>query len=225
MLTIHLCGGTEMCQAAVKGRGTTSTVQILGVTVLTSQTEATLSEIGIQRSLTQQVLSLAALAKATGVTGLIASPLELEPLRNKFGKHLVIVTPGVRPTWSTAGDQKRFTLPRSPEARRRLSRDRPSHHRRPRPASSLPAHRIRTLRIVRGASAQDTEPLPPGGEPLNKIAALSVCSRRLPETAPDALPLSSLQFANPSNIVWCFGYRWANSWSRLHTLITDCPLT
>jgi orotidine-5'-phosphate decarboxylase len=110
MLTIHLCGGTEMCQAAVEGRGTSSTV-LLGVTVLTSQTEATLSEIGIQRSLTQQVLSLATLAKSTGLTGLIASPLELETLRNKFGKDLVIVTPGVRPTWSTAGDQKRFTTP------------------------------------------------------------------------------------------------------------------
>src|SRR5258707_13728384 len=83
MLTIHLSGGSEMCQAAVKGRGVTST-QILGVTVLTSQTEATLSEIGIQRSLTHQVLSLAAIAKTTGVTGLIASPLELEPLRNEF---------------------------------------------------------------------------------------------------------------------------------------------
>ena len=110
MLTIHLCGGTEMCQAAVEGRGTSSTV-LLGVTVLTSQTEATLSEIGIQRSLTQQVLSLATLANATGVTGLIASPLELEPLRNKFGKDLVIVTPGVRPNWSSPGDQKRFTTP------------------------------------------------------------------------------------------------------------------
>jgi orotidine-5'-phosphate decarboxylase len=110
MLTIHLFGGSEMCQAAVQGRGATST-QILGVTVLTSQTEATLSEIGIQRSLTQQVLSLAAIAKTTGVTGLIASPLELEPLRNEFGKHFVIVTPGVRPTWSNAEDQKRFTTP------------------------------------------------------------------------------------------------------------------
>jgi orotidine-5'-phosphate decarboxylase len=110
MLTIHLSGGSEMCQAAMKGRGETST-QILGVTVLTSQTEVTLSEIGIQRSLTQQVLSLAAIAKTTGVTGLIASPLELEPLRNEFDNHFVIVTPGVRPTWSTTEDQKRFTTP------------------------------------------------------------------------------------------------------------------
>ena len=110
MLTIHLSGGSEVCQAAVKGRGSNSTL-ILGVTVLTSQTEATLSEIGINRSMTQQVISLATLAKATGITGLVASPLELEPLRREFGKSFVIVTPGVRPTWSEAGDQKRFTTP------------------------------------------------------------------------------------------------------------------
>jgi orotidine-5'-phosphate decarboxylase len=110
MLTIHLSGGSEICQAAVKGRGANSTL-LLGVTVLTSQTEATLSEIGVNRSMTQQVISLAALAKATGITGLIASPLELEPLRKEFGKSFVIVTPGVRPTRSAAGDQKRFTTP------------------------------------------------------------------------------------------------------------------
>jgi orotidine-5'-phosphate decarboxylase len=61
--------------------------------------------------MTQQVISLATLAKATGVNGLIASPLELEPLRQEFGKSFVIVTPGVRPSWSEAGDQKRFTTP------------------------------------------------------------------------------------------------------------------
>jgi orotidine-5'-phosphate decarboxylase len=110
MLTIHLSGGSEVCQAAVKGRGSYSTL-LLGVTVLTSQTEATLSEIGINRSMTQQVISLASLAKATGVTGLIASPLELAALRKEFGPAFVIVTPGVRPTWSAAGDQKRFTTP------------------------------------------------------------------------------------------------------------------
>lgn len=110
MLTIHLSGGSEMCQAAMKGRGSSSTL-ILGVTVLTSHSEATLSDIGINRSITQQVISLATIAKSTGITGLIASPLELEPLHQEFGESFVIVTPGVRPTWSEAGDQKRFTTP------------------------------------------------------------------------------------------------------------------
>jgi orotidine-5'-phosphate decarboxylase len=110
MLTLHLSGGSEIGQAAVKGRGSNPTL-LLGVTVLTSQTEATLSEIGINRSMTQQVIALAALAKTTGITGLVASPLELEALRKEFGKAFVIVTPGVRPAWSAAGDQKRFTTP------------------------------------------------------------------------------------------------------------------
>jgi len=87
MLTIHLSGGSDLCQAAMKGRGAYSTL-ILGVTVLTSQTEATLSEIGVNRSMTQQVIALATLAKATGVTGLIASPLEVEPLRVRSLDHL-----------------------------------------------------------------------------------------------------------------------------------------
>ena len=110
MLTIHLCGGSEMCQAAIEGKGTSSTI-VLGVTVLTSQNETTLSEIGVNRSVSEQVVSLAGVAKATGVTGLIASPLELEPLRKEFGRSLLIVTPGVRPAWSAADDQKRFTTP------------------------------------------------------------------------------------------------------------------
>src|ERR1700741_1800615 len=82
MLTIHLSGGSEICQAAVKGRGSYSTI-ILGVTVLPNQSVATLSEIGVSRSMTQQGISLATLAKATGITGLIASPLELKPRRQE----------------------------------------------------------------------------------------------------------------------------------------------
>src|ERR1700747_1702945 len=38
MLTIHLCGGSEMCRAAVEGRGDSSTL-LLGVTVLTSKND------------------------------------------------------------------------------------------------------------------------------------------------------------------------------------------
>ena len=47
MLTIHLCGGSEMCRAAVEGRAESSTL-LLGVTVLTSQNDQTLAEVGNQ---------------------------------------------------------------------------------------------------------------------------------------------------------------------------------
>jgi len=42
---------------------------------------------------------------------LIASPHELKPLRHRFGSIFTIVTPGVRPIWAEAGDQKRVMTP------------------------------------------------------------------------------------------------------------------
>jgi orotidine-5'-phosphate decarboxylase len=111
MLTVHLAGGSEMCRAAVIGRASASTL-LLGVTVLTSQTEITLFEIGVERTITQQVMALAEVAKEAGVAGLVASPKELQPLRDRFGSRFTIVTPGVRPSWSESGDQKRVMTPR-----------------------------------------------------------------------------------------------------------------
>jgi orotidine-5'-phosphate decarboxylase len=110
MLTIHLCGGSEMCRAAVEGRAQSSTL-LLGVTVLTSQNDQTLAEVGIKANIAEQVLLLATLARATGITGLVASPLEIRPLRERFGSHFTIVTPGVRPTGADRGDQKRVMTP------------------------------------------------------------------------------------------------------------------
>jgi orotidine-5'-phosphate decarboxylase len=111
MLTVHLSGGRAMCEAAVAGRGT-SEVLILGVTVLTSLNDAGLSEIGFRGSVGEEVLLLADLAKNVGITGLVASPLELGILRKRFGSHFTTVIPGIRPTWSESGDQERILTPR-----------------------------------------------------------------------------------------------------------------
>lgn len=111
MLTIHLSGGREMCEAAVVGRGI-SRVLILGVTVLTSLHDEALAEIGFRTSVQDEVLLLADLAKHVGITGLVASPLELVALRERFGSLFTTVIPGIRPTWSEAGDQKRTLTPR-----------------------------------------------------------------------------------------------------------------
>ncbi len=111
MLTIHLSGGRVMCEAAVLGRGI-SQVLILGVTVLTSLNDAALSEIGFRGSVEDEVLLLAEVAKKAGITGLVASPQELRILRERFGSLFTTVIPGIRPTWSQAGDQKRILTPR-----------------------------------------------------------------------------------------------------------------
>ena len=110
MLTIHLSGGPEMIRAATAARK--NNLSILGVTVLTSADEETLREIGISDKIDNQVLRLAKLGVECGIDGLIASPREVKMLRQEFGGEIKIVTPGVRPNWAEAGDQKRATTPR-----------------------------------------------------------------------------------------------------------------
>ena len=110
MLTIHLSGGPEMIRAAVAARK--NNLSILGVTVLTSADEETLREIGIPDKIDNQVLRLAQLGVDCGIDGLITSPREVKMLRQEFGRKIKIVTPGVRPNWAEAGDQKRAMTPR-----------------------------------------------------------------------------------------------------------------
>ena len=109
LLTLHLSGGRAMLEAAVKARP--PGLSLLGVTVLTSATEETLRETGITDGVSEQVLRLGQLGKEAGVDGLITSPQEVAELRQHLGNDLLLVTPGVRPAWASADDQKRFTTP------------------------------------------------------------------------------------------------------------------
>ena len=110
MLTIHLSGGSRMIQAAVAAAP--SELLLLGVTVLTSSDEATLRETGVDGAVADQALRLAQLGTDAGIRGLIASPHEVARLRGELPDEVRIVTPGVRPAWAAADDQKRFTTPR-----------------------------------------------------------------------------------------------------------------
>jgi orotidine-5'-phosphate decarboxylase len=109
MLTVHLSGGTAMLKAAAEAKP--PQLALLGVTVLTSATQETLSEIGVGAEVTDQVVRLAELGEQAGVNGFITSPKEVGLLRKRFDKNMILVTPGVRPTWAGADDQKRFTTP------------------------------------------------------------------------------------------------------------------
>ncbi len=110
MLTIHLSGGSEMIRAATAARA--NNISILGVTVLTSATEQTLREIGIADKVDDQVLRLAKLGVDVEIDGVVAGPHEIKALRHEFGDEIKIVVPGIRPTRSEAGDQKRVMTPR-----------------------------------------------------------------------------------------------------------------
>ena len=109
MLTIHLAGGSRMIEAAVGAAP--AELLLLGVTVLTSSDDATLRETGVSSAVAEQALRLAQLGTDAGIRGLVASPHELVSLRQALPRGVQIVTPGVRPAWAAADDQKRFTTP------------------------------------------------------------------------------------------------------------------
>ena len=113
MTTLHAGGGPVMLEAAANAAEVVgSDLLLLAVTVLTSMDEAQLSATGITVEPKEQVLRLAALAADAGIGGIVCSPREISAVRySSFGKHLRIVTPGVRPSWAAAGDQKRIMTP------------------------------------------------------------------------------------------------------------------
>jgi orotidine-5'-phosphate decarboxylase len=118
MLTIHTSGGSEMMRAAEKSAQDTAKIcgrpapLVLGVTVLTSATNATLTEIGCSSDTEDQVLRLARLAVTSGMRGLVCSPLEIIALRKIIPPHVQLVTPGIRTGAEPADDQKRTLTPR-----------------------------------------------------------------------------------------------------------------
>ncbi|MGZ8831581.1 MAG: orotidine 5'-phosphate decarboxylase / HUMPS family protein, partial [Thermoanaerobaculia bacterium] len=87
-------------------------ILILGVTVLTSLDDAELRRIGFSDGTLSIVTHLARLAADCGLRGVVASPLEVRAIRESCGDALTIVTPGVRPAGTDAGDQKRTLTPR-----------------------------------------------------------------------------------------------------------------
>jgi orotidine-5'-phosphate decarboxylase len=85
---------------------------ILGVTVLTSHTQESLNEVGIEQKLEDEVVTLAQLCEASGIDGVVASPREIVPIRNAVDNPgFVILTPGVRPAGAAFNDQSRVMTP------------------------------------------------------------------------------------------------------------------
>lgn len=112
MLTIHASGGREMMRRAVESAAERNPeLLILGVTVLTSFDADSLAETGVELEPEWQVEKLAKLAVDSGLKGLVCSPLEIEGLRSISPEDTVLVTPGIRPSGSSADEQKRIMTP------------------------------------------------------------------------------------------------------------------
>jgi len=118
MLTIHTSGGSEMMRAAKEAAEKTAAEAgraapfVLGVTVLTSSNDATLAELGLGAKMEQQVERLAKLAVASGLKGLVCSPLEIHLLRPLLPQDIALVTPGIRTGAEKSDDQKRTLSPK-----------------------------------------------------------------------------------------------------------------
>ena len=100
-LTVHISGDYEMLQAAQEA---TESIELLGVTVLTSQSD--LQKIGIKNSVRDQIKLLVNLAIKSKISGIIASPQEIE-LARSLSKDLKIFCPGIRGEEDKKHDQKR----------------------------------------------------------------------------------------------------------------------
>ncbi|MEW5705187.1 MAG: orotidine-5'-phosphate decarboxylase [Actinomycetota bacterium] len=113
MTTVHTMGGFDMMQAAAEAIKQSSQELgvlppiLLGVTILTSLNQKRAGEIGITGLISEQVVNLAALAKESGLDGVVASPHETGSIRQKIGDDFIIVTPGIRSSDDATQDQKR----------------------------------------------------------------------------------------------------------------------
>lgn len=112
MLNVHAMGGREMLVAAKSGVMKSGQQPLLiAVTVLTSLNEAALAEIGVDGSVEQQVLRLATLTQEAGLDGVVCSAREVVTLREHLRDEMLLVTPGIRPVDTDAGDQQRTMTP------------------------------------------------------------------------------------------------------------------
>ncbi len=108
--TVHASGGRAMLAAAAEAAAGTGTT-LLAVTVLTSLDDADLADVGFSFGAKDAVLRLADLAVSSGIGGIVCSAEEVAAVRERLGKGVVLVTPGVRMPGGEAGDQKRVVTP------------------------------------------------------------------------------------------------------------------
>lgn len=118
MFNIHASGGREMISRTTELVSETCEREgllkpkIIGVTVLTSSDQEMLHEVGIDKSVEEQVLRLARLSQTSGLDGVVASPNEIRLITSGLkDDDFLIVTPGVRLGGVENDDQKRVMTP------------------------------------------------------------------------------------------------------------------
>jgi orotidine-5'-phosphate decarboxylase len=116
--TIHTSGGPGMMKAAADAARQAEEetgkprAKVVGVTVLTSMDGDDLASVGVDAPVKDQVRRLAALAKSSGLDGVVCAPHEIETVRAECGEDFMLVVPGIRPAGAAVGDQKRVMTPK-----------------------------------------------------------------------------------------------------------------
>ncbi|QIL02305.1 orotidine-5'-phosphate decarboxylase [Sphingomonas sinipercae] len=113
IVTVHAAGGRAMLEQA-KAAAPVET-KVVAVTVLTSLDAGDLDSIGVAAAPAEQVERLAALARDSGLDGIVCSGAEVEAAHRAWPDGFFVV-PGLRPSGSDSGDQKRVVTPRQARA-------------------------------------------------------------------------------------------------------------
>ncbi|WP_374336044.1 orotidine-5'-phosphate decarboxylase [Leeia sp.] len=112
MVNVHASGGRRMMETTrERVEGLSHRPLLIAVTVLTSMQQDELAELGVQGTLEQHVLRLAALTRSSGFDGVVSSAQEVQPIKQACGAGFLTVTPGIRPASAAADDQARILTP------------------------------------------------------------------------------------------------------------------
>jgi orotidine-5'-phosphate decarboxylase len=117
IVNVHAVGGLEMMRAAVDAAEMraaelgVAAPHVFAVTLLTSIAAEDLNELGFQGGPGENAIRLAALARDAGCSGVVCSAHEVRDLKQFFGDDFLTLTPGIRPSGTVHGDQKRVTTP------------------------------------------------------------------------------------------------------------------
>lgn len=118
MCNVHASGGKEMMKRAMDANLEISVktgkppVKLIAVTVLTSIDQNSFEhELGFSGEIREKVLDWASMAQKAGLDGVVSSAHEAEWIKENCGDDFLIVTPGIRPSFSNSDDQKRIMTP------------------------------------------------------------------------------------------------------------------
>lgn len=112
MVNVHASGGRKMLMAGANALAHRQQAPLLiAVTVLTSSDAQVLAEVGISRSLPEQVAALTRLSYECGLAGVVCSAHEAAAVKKATTSGFLTVTPGIRPSGSAHDDQSRIMTP------------------------------------------------------------------------------------------------------------------